>query len=70
MSRAVLLTCAFVLAVASSRAFAADWAPWPTPKGSSVVSAGFTHDDGGALVVMCDTQKRLISIWIREPRAS
>jgi hypothetical protein len=70
MSRAVLFACAFVLAVASSRAFAADWGPWPSPKDSPFVSAGFAHDDGGALVVMCDTKKRLIAIWIMEPRAS
>jgi len=34
------------------------------------VAAGFKHDDGGALIVMCDTKAKLMSLGIEEPRAS
>jgi TPR repeat protein len=55
--------------LAASEAVPGEWGPWPSPKDSPLVSAGFRHDDGGALVVMCDTSKRLISIGLEEPRA-
>jgi hypothetical protein len=41
----------------------------PGPKDRPHVFAGFTHDDGGRLIVMCDKEKRRISISLVEPRA-
>jgi hypothetical protein len=64
------LACALVLGLATSEAISADWQPWPSPKDSPLVAAGFRHDDGGAFIVACDTKARLISILIEEPRAS
>lgn len=60
-------------AAAASRVVAGDlghWGPWPTPKDSPFVGVGFKHDDGGALIVLCDTKTKLISLLVEEPRAS
>jgi hypothetical protein len=45
------------------------WAPWPTGA-AGYVAAGFRHDDGGSLVVMCDTTKKLLHLGLIEPRAN
>jgi hypothetical protein len=36
---------------------------------SGYVGADYTHDDGGALVILCDTSKKLISYLLVDPRA-
>ena len=43
------------------------WGPSSLPSG--YVGADFTHDDGGALVIICDTSKKLISYLLVDPRA-
>ncbi len=58
-----------LLGFTSSVAMGAEWGPWPAPKDGSFAAAGFKHDDGGALVIVCNTRARLISILIEEPRA-
>jgi hypothetical protein len=44
-----------------------EWGPSSLPNG--YVGADFTHDDGGALIIICDTGKRLISYLLVDPRA-
>jgi hypothetical protein len=63
------LVCTLPFVVAATAAVAAEWIPWPTPKGSTWVGAGFKHDDGGSLVIICDPNKKLISYVLVEPRA-
>ena len=46
---------------------AIEWGPSPLPSG--FVGADYTHDDGGALIIMCDTTKKLISYLLVDPRA-
>lgn len=36
---------------------------------SGYVGADYTHDDGGALFILCDTSKKLISYLLVDPRA-
>jgi hypothetical protein len=48
----------------------ADWEAWPLPTDSPFVAAGYKHDDGGALVIMCDTKTKLISLALQETRAN
>ena len=55
--------------VAASAAIAQEWRPSPMPKDSGLVGAEFRHDDGGALVIACDTAKHLIIYFLVEPRA-
>jgi len=43
------------------------WGPSRLPSG--YVGADYIHDDGGALVIMCDTSKKLISYFLVDPRA-
>jgi hypothetical protein len=43
------------------------WGPSSLPSG--YVGADYTHDDGGALIIMCDTSKNLISYLLVDPRA-
>lgn len=65
------LACALALALAGSGAMmAGEWGPWPTSTDNPLVAAGFKHDDGGALIVMCDPKIKIVSIGIEEPRAS
>jgi hypothetical protein len=54
----------------ASEADVGDWGPWPNSKDSPFVAAGFKHDDDGALIIMCDTNAKLMSLGIEEPRAS
>jgi len=58
------------LACGWSAARATDWGPWPLNPQSHFVAAGYKHDDGGALIVMCDTDRKLISLALEEPRAN
>lgn len=66
----IIAACALVLmfGLPASNAFAVDWVAWPGP--SPLVGVGYTHDDGGALIVICDTSKKLMSFALKEPRAS
>jgi hypothetical protein len=41
----------------------------PSSLPSGFVGADYTHDDGGALVILCDTSKNLISYLLIDPRA-
>lgn len=45
------------------------WGPWSSPSAPSAVGAGFLHDDGGALIILCDTPSKIISYILKEPRA-
>jgi hypothetical protein len=62
--------CLIVFGLFASDAAGAEWAAWPRQQGSPMVAAGFKHDDGGTLLIVCDTQKRLMSILLSEPRAT
>ena len=59
---------AVTLGLPASNALPVDWVPSPGP--SPLVGVGYTHDDGGALIVICDTSKKLMSFALKEPRAS
>jgi len=62
--------CVLAFVFFASEAIGAEWEPWPSPQGSPLVAAGFNHDDGGTLLVICDTKQRLMSIMFNEPRAT
>jgi hypothetical protein len=62
------LVCMVALALPATGALCADWGPVPTPN-APIVAAGYTHDDGGSLVVLCNTDQKLIRIMHTEPRA-
>jgi hypothetical protein len=68
MTRIFVLTAAALVVLPGTEAPCADWGPVPTSNQSLVV-AGYTHDDGGSLRVLCDTDERLIRIIHTEPRA-
>jgi hypothetical protein len=63
------LFVALPFAFASSVAICGNqvWGPSSLPSG--YVGADYTHDDGGALIIMCDTTKKLISYLLVDPRA-
>jgi hypothetical protein len=63
------VVAALPIVSAASGAFCGDqqWGPSSLPSG--YVGADFTHDDGGALVILCDTSKKLISYILIDPRA-
>ena len=71
------LAVGMLLVGLGASAAAAEWVPWPSSPDSPPnidspappVVAGFKHDDGGKLLVICDTGTRLISIGVEEPRA-
>jgi hypothetical protein len=63
------LACTLPLTCVATMAIAAEWAPWPTPKSSTWVGAGFRHDDDSTLVVICDRPKKRISYTLNEPLA-
>jgi hypothetical protein len=41
----------------------------PASLPSGFVGADYTHDDGGALVILCNTSRKLISYLLVDPRA-
>jgi hypothetical protein len=45
------------------------WGPSSSSLPSGFVGADYTHDDGGALAILCDTSKKLISYLLIDPRA-
>ena len=56
--------------ICASVADAAEWGPWPLAENDGrIVAAGYKHDDGGALIILCDVQSRSISLVFQEPRA-
>ncbi len=57
------------ICLSAGPAVAADWGPWPLQSGSPFVAAGYKHDDGGALIVMCDKKEKVISLALQETRA-
>ncbi len=66
--RRLVIGAVIVLGVATANAATGEWeGPWHD---KDFVAAGFSHDDGGALVVICDTKAKLMSLGITEPRAS
>jgi hypothetical protein len=57
------------LTLASSRVICSEWKTLPRNDKSPMVAASSKNDDGGTLVVMCDTTTKIISIELDEPRA-
>jgi hypothetical protein len=45
------------------------WVSWPTGA-VGYVAAGFRQDDGGSLVVLCDSTKKQLHLGLIEPRAN
>jgi hypothetical protein len=67
------LTCAFLVAVmpyATAQAGQGAWGPWSNPNMPSAVADAFVQDDGGALIIACNTTNKLISYILKEPRAN
>jgi len=61
-----------IMLVATSGAFCGNqiWSlSSPSSLPSGFVGADYTHDDGGALVILCDKSKNLISYLLIDPRA-
>ena len=54
-------------APAPSPALKGEWEP--SVSDLTATAVGFKHDDGGALIIQCDTKERLISYEFVEPRA-
>ncbi len=71
MGRLVSLV-AFVSLLTAKVAMAqnGNWGPWTFQSDSSLVGAGFKHDDGGSLVVACDKTKHIMQMFLIEPRAT
>lgn len=71
MSRTLMkaLLVALPIVSAASAAVCGNQAWGPSPLPSGFVGADYTHDDGGALIIMCDTTKKLISYLLVDPRA-
>jgi hypothetical protein len=44
------------------------WVRWPTDR--TAVAGGFKDDDGGSLVIACETNSKLLLLTLVEPRAS
>lgn len=62
-----IIICAAALGLPATEALCADWAPVQTP---NLVGVQYVHDDGGALIVVCDSRGKLIRILHTEPRAN
>jgi hypothetical protein len=62
------LLCAATVAVPAAEAICAAWGP--RQAAGSFVAAGFIHEDGSSLTVMCNTSTKLIAIVHEEPRAN
>lgn len=63
------LFVALPIVFAASAAICGNQAWGPSSLPSGFVGADYTHDDGGALVILCDTSKKLISYLLVDPRA-
>jgi hypothetical protein len=64
-----LLVSTLLILISISAAKAAEWGPCPATA-PGLVSTCFMHDDGGTLYVACNTNKKLMSIALMEPRAT
>jgi hypothetical protein len=67
--RDILTVLMSSLAITSQALADQVWERWPLGA-PGYVATGFKHDDGGSLVVMCDTAKMLIYLGLIEPRAN
>jgi hypothetical protein len=65
--KALLVALPIVSAASAAICGNQAWGPSPLPSG--YVGADYTHDDGGALLIMCDTTKKLVSYILIDPRA-
>jgi len=65
--KALVATLSIVLVTSGALCGNQVWGPSSLPSG--YVGADYTHDDGGALVIICDTSKKLISYLLVDPRA-
>jgi hypothetical protein len=63
-----LVVSALIGLIVSAGARAEEWQSGSAP-GQTDVVASFKHADGAALFVICDTDKKHLSIAFREPRA-
>jgi hypothetical protein len=66
------LVAALPIMLVATDGFCGDqmWGPTsPSRLPGGFVGADYTHDDGGALVVLCDTSKKLIAYMLIDPRA-
>jgi hypothetical protein len=62
-----ILLAAFALGLPATAALCADWTPVQRP---NLTGVQYVHDDGGALIIVCDSRGKLIRIMHVEPRAS
>lgn len=67
--RAKLLAFVFVCAFTSVKAMGTGWKAVPPDNKSQQIAVSAKNDDGGKLVVLCDTATKTISIRLEEPRA-
>lgn len=58
----------FALALAPAAALAGEWRTLSAPDQHRVV-ASFDNNDGGSLLVICDTATRQVSIAVHDPKA-
>lgn len=65
----VIAFAALAVSSAVGRAEIGKWGPWPSRPDGPFTAAGFKHDDGGALVIICDKAVHIISLVLEEPRA-
>ena len=63
-----LVVATLVGLIASSPSRAEEWHIGSAP-GQTDIIASYKHDDGAALLVICDTAKKHLSIAYREPQA-
>jgi len=66
---AVIAALLIAFATSEARCGNQKWGPTSFAPDSGYVGADYTHDDGGALIILCDTNKKLMSYGLIEPRA-
>jgi hypothetical protein len=59
--------CALAFALAASAAVSGEWSTWPGSN-STYVAVGI-EQDGAGLILICDTNRMLVSIGFEEPHA-
>jgi len=62
------IVCLAALALPASQAVCGDWDEAQTA--GNFAGARYRHDDGGSLLVVCDTSNKRIRIMLKEPRAN
>jgi hypothetical protein len=70
MKPLIQVACAMFVVVWPHAVSSQAWAPWSLSDYPSYVGVQFVHDDGGALTILCDKSKHLMSYILTEPRAS